>query len=163
MKSDYRPTVPVKTLLDGLPKKADGDVAVVALKGRALSRSETNVHIATAGGIVAVPIANIKEVVSLSDEQADLVRVVVTNPKDIRQLLGVRPAWPGSGGGSTGGSTMAMEDGETLPTDRNPERTDVGVGTFTTTDTDTITGGQGNPDATDDREANGGQADDLRQ
>ena len=166
MKSARHPEASIKKLLDSLEQKNDNEVAVTTLKGRALSRSATSVHLATTAGIIAVPIANIKEVISLSDTPADLVRVVVTNPKDVRQLLGVRPAWPigGTGsGGVGGGGAVAMEDGETLPTDRNPEKTFVGVGTYLTTDSDTITGGQGNPDATDDREDHGGQADDTQE
>jgi hypothetical protein len=160
MKNALRPSAPIKKFLEGLKQKDDDEIAVTTLKGRALSRSAKNVHLATGVGIVAVPIANIKEVVSLSDAHADLVRVVVKNPKELRQLLGVRPAWPTGSGGSGGGVVAMMEDGETIPTDRYPETTYVGVGTYITTDTDTITGGQGNPDATDDREANGGGADD---
>ena len=161
MKTGHHPDASVQKLLSGLAQKNDDEVAVVTLKGRALSRSTTNVHVATTAGIVAIPIANIEKVVSLSDKQADLVRIVVRNPKDIRQLLGVRPLGPVGGGGSTGGGVIAMEDGEILPTDRNPERLMVGVGTYTETDTDTITGGQGNPDATDDRQTGDGRADDL--
>jgi len=157
--------VPIKKLLERLDQKKDEEVAVTTLKGRALSRSATNVHLATSAGIIAVPIANIKEVVSLSDAATDLVRIVVRNPKDIRQLLGVRPAWPPTGGGSGGGGgTVAMmEDGEILPTDRNPEKNYVGVGTYITTDSDTITGGQGNPDATDDRDDGPVSADDTQE
>jgi hypothetical protein len=163
MKTAHYPDASVKKLLDSLKQKNDDEVAVMTLKGRALSRSATSVHLATTAGIIAVPIANIKEVVSLNDAHADLVRVVVKNPKDIRQLLGVRPAWPTNGGGSGGGGAVAMEEGETVLTDRNPEKTYVGVGTYTTTDTDTVTGGQGNLDATDDREPTGGQPDDTHQ
>ncbi len=164
MKSARRSGASIEKFLDGLEQKNDNEVAVTTLKGRALSRSATNVHLATTSGIVAVPIANIKEVVSLSDTHADVVRIVVKNPKDLRQLLGVRPAWPIGGGGSSGGGAVAMmEDGEILPTDRYPEKEYVGVGTFITTDTDTITGGQGNPDATDDRQSNDGVADDTQE
>ena len=164
MKKTGRPSVPIKKLLDRLDHKKDEKVAVTTVKGRAVSRSATNVHLATSSGIIAVPIANIKEVVSLSDATAGLVRIVVENPKDIRQLLGVKPAWPPTGGGSGGGGgAVAMEEGETLPTDRNPETNYVGVGCYVTTDTDTITGGQGNPDATDDREDGAVSADDTQE
>ena len=97
MKNALRPSAPIKKFLEGLKQKDDDEIAVTTLKGRALSRSAKNVHLATGVGIVAVPIANIKEVVSLSDAHADLVRVVVKNPKELRQLLGVRPAWPTGG------------------------------------------------------------------
>jgi hypothetical protein len=155
---------PIKKLLDRLEQKKDEEVAVTTVKGRAISRSPTNVHLATAAGIVAIPIANIKEVVSLSDAAPDLVRIVVRNPKDMRQLMGVRSAWPPAGGSHGGGGTVVkMEDGETLPTDRNKEINRIGVGTYETTDSDTITGGQGNPDATDDRDDGPISADDLQQ
>ena len=164
MKNARRPSVPIKKFLDRLGPKKDEEVAVTTVKGRALSRSTANVHLATSAGIIAVPIANIKEVVSLSDAAPDLVRIVVKNPKDIRQLLGVRPAWPPTGGGSSGGggAIAMMEDGTTIPTDRNPEKNSVGVGTYITTDSDTVTGGQGNPDAIDDRDDGPVSADDTQ-
>ena len=165
MNSPGRPDESVKRLLDGLEQKRDDEVAVVsALKGRAISRSATSIHLATAAGIMAVPIANIKEVVTLTDARSDLVRVIVKNPKDVRQLLAVRSARPtggGSGGGGGGGAVAMMEDGDRIPTDRYPEKTYVGVGTYVTTDSDTVTGGEGNADATDDREDHGGSADDT--
>ena len=158
MNSPGRPDESVKRLLDGLEQKRDDEVAVVsALKGRAISRSATSIHLATAAGIMAVPIANIKEVVTLTDARSDLVRVIVKNPKDVRQLLAVRSARPTGGGGAV----AMMEDGDRIPTDRYPEKTYVGVGTYVTTDSDTVTGGEGNADATDDREDHGGSADDT--
>jgi hypothetical protein len=163
MKGGRRSGASIEKFLDGLKQKNDDDVAVTTLKGRALSRSGANVHLATTAGIVAVPIANIKEVVSLSDAHADLVRVVVKNPKDIRQLLGVRPAGPlGVGGPGGGGATTIddMEDGDTENTERNPVTEYQGVWTGTTYDTDTYTGGQGELDATDDRTDPVGHADD---
>lgn len=162
MKNAARSGVPIEKFLDGLEQKSDDQVAVTTLKGRALSRSGTDVHLATVAGIVAVPISNIKEVVSLSDARADLVRVVVQNPKNIRQLLGVRPALPlGLRGPGGGADTIAdIEDGDTENTVRNPDTEYTGAWTATTYDTDTYTGGQGELDATDDRTEPVGQADD---
>lgn len=162
MKSARRSGVSVEKFLDGLEQRKDDQVAVTTLEGRALSRSGTNVHLATVAGIVAVPIANIKEVVSLSDAHADLVRVVVQNPKDIRQLLGVRPAFPlGLRGPGGGGATIEdMEDGDTENTNDNELTEYQGVATVTTWDTATYTGGQGNLDATDDRTDPVSRADD---
>jgi len=151
----------VKKLLDRLDQREDDQVAITTLKGRALSRSSNNnLHLATAGGIVAVPIANIKQVIQLSDSDPVAVSLVVRNPQDIKSLLGVRPAKPFSGDGL--GTAEFANDGETVPTDRS-YKDYIGVGTCTMTDTDTITGGQGQPDACDDTVSDNCPPDDLRQ
>jgi hypothetical protein len=75
----------VKKLLDRLEQREDDRVAITSLNGRALSRSSNNnLHLATAGGIVAVPIANIRQVIQLSDSDPVAVRLVVRNPQDIK-------------------------------------------------------------------------------
>jgi hypothetical protein len=159
MKDSHSPDASVQKLLRGLPQKHDDEVGVITISGRALSRSRQNVHMAVLGGIIAVPIANVQQVVPAG--KGGVVRMVVSRPHEIQGLLNVRPAGlPGSGGG---GSTAMMEDGETLPTDRNPVKEFVGVGTYISTDSDTITGGQGNPDATDDRINSDASPDDLQQ
>jgi hypothetical protein len=101
----------VKKFLDRLEQREDDQVAITSLSGRALSRSSNNnLHLATAGGIVAVPIANIKQVIQLSDSDPVAVRLGVRNPQDIKQLLGVRPAKPFSvdGLGTTESATKRI-------------------------------------------------------
>jgi hypothetical protein len=152
MTTPQHPDSSVEKLLRHLPEKQDDHVALTTLKGRALSRSANNVHLAIAGGIVAVPIANIESVVPISDSQPDAVRIVVRNPQEIQPILRVRPGGPPAGDGSTLGGHGTIEvarDGETIFSDRT-FKDYVGVATCTSTDTDTISGGHGEPDACDD-------------
>src|SRR3984957_14927683 len=78
------PTSPtsIKDLLDRLKEKPDEQVGLTALRGRALSRSAHNLHLAISGGIVAVPIANIQEVTSLGKAQPDVVQLLIRNPQE---------------------------------------------------------------------------------
>jgi hypothetical protein len=156
----------VKKFLDRLEQREDDQVAIISLSGRALSRSSNNnLHLATAGGIVAVPIANIKQVIQLNDSDPIAVRLVVSNPQDMKQLLGVKPAKPFSVDGLD--TAEAANEGDTVVTDdadrQGYYKDYIGVGTCTYTDTDTITGGQGQPDACDDTVSNNCPPDDLRQ
>jgi hypothetical protein len=154
----------IQKLLDSLEKKPDERVAIKALIGRALSRSDKNLHLAVSGGIVAVPIANIENIVSVTESQADVVRVIVRNPQEIRTLLRARLSQPASGGVILGGVGMGnvetARDGDTVPGNRD-YTVNLGVGTCNYTDTDTITGGQGQPDACDGSEATECHADDV--
>lgn len=153
----------VRKLLDSLEQRQDDHVGLTALTGRAISRSADNVHLAVRGGIVAVPIANLVDVTFVSKSQPDAVLVVVRDPSAITPLLRVKTS--GVSGENIPGSTQSIElarDGEKVYTDRT-FKDYIGVGTCTYTDTDTITGGQGQPDACDDSEPDNCPADDLRQ
>jgi hypothetical protein len=155
----------IRKLLDHLVERQDDRVGVTALSGRAVSRSATNVHLAVPGGIVAVPIANITGVFTLAS-QPDAVRIEVRNPQQIQPLLQVRPVGSGNGIGSGGGGTKgggtveAARDGEIVFTDRT-FKDYIGVGTCTYTDTDTVSGGQGQPDQCDDSVPDNCPADDT--
>jgi hypothetical protein len=131
------------------------------LRGRALSRSDSNLHFAVAGGIVAIPIANIQDVTSLGKAQPDVVQVLVRNPQQIQTLLKVRPFNP-YGNPSGNGTVEAARDGEVVPGDREVSYPGPGVSTCTSTDSDTTSGGNGMPDQTDDVHETC-QADDLRE
>jgi len=151
MPNPTRSPASVQELLGRLAEKSDDRVALKVLEGRALSRSAKSVHVAVSGGIVAVPIANIEEVVSTVASQPDMVRMVVRNPHEIEPLLRVRLTRPGGSGtgGASGGAIEQARDGDIVYTDR-VTRLQMGAATYTTTDTDTITGGDGQPDASDD-------------
>jgi hypothetical protein len=153
--------VSIKNLLDRLEEKSDDQVGLTALRGRALSRSSHNLHLAIQGGIVAVPIENIQEVTSLSTAQPDLVQLLIRNPQKIQPLLKVRPFNPFGGNGG-GGSVEAARDGEVVPANREARYPGVGVSTCMSTDSDTISGGNGETDACDDVKENC-SADDLQQ
>jgi len=101
------------------------------------------------GGIVAIPIASIEQVITQGKAQPDVVQLLVRNPQQIRTLLSVRPFNPY---GSNGGTVTADDarDGEIVPGDREVSYYGVGVSTCTSTDTDTTSGGNGEPDQCDD-------------
>src|SRR5262245_1109318 len=107
MKSTQHHDTSVKDLLGRLPEKPDDSVGPTILTGRALSRSADTVHLAIAGGIVGVPIANIETVVTLKGSQdipLNTVQIAVRNPQAIQSLLRVGAVLPGgvsSGGGPT--------------------------------------------------------------
>jgi hypothetical protein len=159
------PTTPpsqtsIESFLDRLDEKPDDQVGLTALRGRALSRSAQNLHLATSGGIVAVPIANIQEVTLLGD-QPDMVHLLVRNPRQIQPLLKARPFNPFGGSGGSGG----VEASEARTVYGNNEwgpYNGPGVSTCTSYDTATLSGVDGAPDATDDVEQDC-HADDLRQ
>ena len=161
MKSE-RPSDPsIQQLLDHLEQKPDDQVVRTTLVGRALSRSANNVHMAISGGVVAVPISNIEKVTPLSASQPDAVRLVVRNPQDIQPLLRTRPSSGGGKGGGGGGTVEAL-NGDTVRTG-NSFTFHVGVGTYTAYDTETVTGGDGGLDASDEQEISDVSADDLRE
>jgi hypothetical protein len=155
------PNPSVQDLLGRLPEKTDDHVGVTTLMGRAVSRSANNVHVAIAGGIIAVPIANIETVARLAESQPDAVRIVVRNPQEIQPLLRVRPVGGGAPPPAGGGMVEAARDGDKVFTDRT-FKDYVGVGTCTYTDTDTISGGHGEPDQCDDCVPDNCPADDTR-
>lgn len=146
----------LKTVLGGLPRKDDNKVATVTVSGRALSRSDSNVHIAVSSGIVAVPIGNIAKAVSVAGSQPGIVRLVVNNPHQIQSLLGVRPVAEG-----TNQSAESAQEGESVRGDLLVEGVwGVGVSTCNLYSSDTVTGDEGNADACDDTETDDCRADD---
>jgi hypothetical protein len=74
-------------LLGHLERKADDDLARYTFGGKALSKSEKNLHLAVADGIVAIPLANIEQVVQVDGISPDLVWVAVRNVGSVRYLL----------------------------------------------------------------------------
>lgn len=139
----------LKSFLDRLEEKPDDQVGLTALRGRALSRSAQNVHLATGGGIVAIPIESIQEVTSLGKAQPDVVQLLVRNPQEIQPLLQVRPFNP-FGANTLNGTVETARDAEVVPGDREVTYPGVGVSTCTSTDTDTTSGANGVPDQCDD-------------
>jgi hypothetical protein len=80
-------------LVRRLPERSDDDFAAVRLIGRAVSRSDTHLHLATRTGVVAVPLSDINDVrVRFPD---DPTRVAVTvrdrdNVRLVRRAVQVR-------------------------------------------------------------------------
>jgi hypothetical protein len=136
-------------LLSQLEEKLDEQVGLIVLRGRALSRSTENLHVATRAGIVAVPLKNIRRVSSLSNTQHDVVELLVTDPAQIQPLLRVRPFEPFPT--SDRPATMESETaGEGVPADNEFRYWGVGVSTCVSTDTATASGADGALDQTDD-------------
>jgi hypothetical protein len=128
-------------LIDRLPTRSDDEVAVQVIEGRALSKSETSVHLALTTGLVAVPLASIIRVTSVPGTK-DIVRLVVRNPDGIRHLLRVTRTT------STAFAGPGVQRGEKIGGDiLGP-----GVSTCDYYDTETATGEDGF-DASDDEEA----------
>lgn len=139
----------IKTLLEGLDEKPDEQVGLTGLRGRALSRSAQNLHLATRGGIVAVPIENIEEVTLLGDQPDNMVHLLVRNPRQIQPLLKAKPFIPYGNAGRR--SVEAASEAETIYGDNEfGPYSGVGVSTCTSFDTATLSGVDGGADATDD-------------
>ena len=155
------PDSSVQKLLDELDQKQDDRVGVAILHGRAVSRSATNIHLAVRGGIVAVPITSVEEVAFLSKTQPNAVRLAVRNPMAIQALLRAKPVGALGGGISGGAGTVeTARDGDIVYTNRTFQMYQ-GVATCTYTDTDTTSGGAGQPDQCDDCEPDSCPADDT--
>ena len=128
--------------LNNLPIRRDDEVALRMIQGRPLSRSETNVHVATNTGLLAVPLANIVKATPVPGTKG-VVRLLVSDPESARPLLRVGP----------GGVARIRGDkiGSGIP--------GIGVSTCDIYDTSTTTGDEGE-DACDDEESDC-HADDL--
>jgi hypothetical protein len=141
--------ISIDSLLSRLEAKPDAQVGLATLRGRALSRSPENLHLAVAGGIVAIPIANVERVTSLGKAQPEVVQLLIRNPQQIKSLLSVRPFNPfGSNGGQV--TPEDAREGEIVPGNREVSYYGIGVSTCTSSDTDTTSGTNGEPDQCDD-------------
>src|SRR5262249_26724968 len=148
MTAPKKPDKTLQTLLDDLERKKDDEVAVITLTGRALSRSAKNLHVAVSTGIVAVPIANIQQMVTLAGSRPGIIRFVVRNPSDIRSLLGVGPIFPSPP--TNEAWDPELPDGVVEGMLEIQGFHDVGVNTCDLHSTDTVSGGDGNLDQSDD-------------
>jgi hypothetical protein len=137
--------------LHELPKRRDEEVGLSMMEGRALSRSDDNLHLATPTGLLAVPLANIVKATAVAGTKG-IVRLIVSNPESARVLL--RVADPGSPAGGSSAGAVARIRGEKIAVG-----VPVGVGTCDYYDTPTVTSAEG-LDASDDEERDC-HADDL--
>jgi hypothetical protein len=134
----------VPNALRDLPTRQDDEVAMRILEGRALSRSDTNIHLAVPTGLLAIPLDNIVKVTPVAGTKG-IVRILVRDPEAARPLLRVSPR---SATGSSGGGVVAAVRGELIGSGiLGP-----GVSTCDYYDTPTVTGEEGY-DASDDEEA----------
>ena len=133
-------------LLARLDSRSDDAVAMRTFQGRALSKSDTNLHLAVRTGIVAVPLANVVKVMPIRGTK-DMVRIVVRNPEEVRSLLRVTPQ-----AAAGDGTAVGLRRGEFIG------KGFVGVATCNFYDTPTVTGEEG--DDTSDDEDSDCEADD---
>ena len=87
------PTVVLQTLLQRLEQRAEDGFARVTYYGRALSRSENALHLATPTGVVAIPLNDIECVMPISPRHPESVWVGVRNGDRVRQLISVARVW----------------------------------------------------------------------
>jgi hypothetical protein len=91
----------IASVLKRLQKQPDA--AKTTLQGRAISRSEDSLHLATATGIMAVPIDAIEDVKPLlATGDPNLVTVSVKDSAKVRHLLKVKLTDEAETGGATG-------------------------------------------------------------
>jgi|SRR5215211_3170720 len=120
-------------LLSRLPSTKETRQSVT-FDGRALSRDDDHLHLATASGVVAIPIAEIEEVRPLVGRSDDIVSVDVRNGDRIKHIRRVTRTAGGVGGVGGFGATIGGVEGDST------------TGEYL--DTATVTGGRA--DATDD-------------
>jgi hypothetical protein len=136
-------------LLERLPMYSDEEPMGGFVRGRALSRTEDAVHIASPYGIVEVPLAAVLHVASRADDPT-IVTLQVSDPAAVRVILPVRvPGYPETlgPGGQLARVRLPGSKGWFLPSGL------FGFGSTMTpgegNDTATVCGEVG-PDATDD-------------
>jgi len=141
----------ISNLIDKLATQPD--TARASLQGRATSRSEQNLHLATSTGLVAIPIGEIEDVRQLLPTgDPNLVSVTVKDNSKVRHLMNVQTTMGEAGchsasqasirgrpvgGGVGGGGVVVLPP--TFPCD-----------SFTNEYIDTTTESYGFMDATDD-------------
>jgi hypothetical protein len=76
----------VEELLTKLEKKPDDVASSVSLVGRACSRSEENLHLAIATGIVAIPISNIDDITTVLPNDPFTVAVKFRRADEVKFL-----------------------------------------------------------------------------
>ena len=76
--------------------KVEPDVMKLDLEGKAISRSETSLHLAGPTGIVAIPLEEILDITPLKNAYDPMmVSVSVKDATKVRRLSTVQPATPG--------------------------------------------------------------------
>lgn len=97
--------------LAGLLKRiqVQPDAVKTTLQGRAVSRSDGNLHLATSTGLVAIPIDSIEDVTPvLPSGDPNLVSVSVKDHAQVRHLLKLKMVDEDGDGGAGTGATAAQ-------------------------------------------------------
>jgi hypothetical protein len=74
-------------LVGHVPQRSDEDAARVTLVGRALSRSDRHLHLATSTGVLAVPLSDIEDVTVRFRDDPTRVSVTVRGGRESVRLL----------------------------------------------------------------------------
>lgn len=83
----------LQDLLGRLPERPESDFAAVRLVGRAVSRSDTHLHLATRKGVVAVPLSEIGDVTPRFADDPTRVSIDVHDRESVRLVRqAIRPA-----------------------------------------------------------------------
>ena len=88
----------IDSLMKRLPEYSSEEVTGGFIQGRALTRSKDAIHVATAYGILEVPVATILHV-KVRDDDPTIVALQIADPYAVRVVLPVRmPGFPESFG-----------------------------------------------------------------
>src|SRR5512132_1893518 len=89
----------LESLLASLQQRAETEVTRVTYHGRAVSRSDQYLHLATELGLLAIPLGEIECVGPFMKDRPDMVFVGVRNGTLVRNLLRadelLQPPWQG--------------------------------------------------------------------
>jgi hypothetical protein len=92
----------LEQLLSRLPP-ADESSASLTYEGKAVSRDTNNLHLAVSSGVIAIPLADIKEVKAVSGQSDDIVSVSVNKFDGVKQIRQASPMLNRGGFGGIGG------------------------------------------------------------
>ena len=99
-------------LLQRLEQRSQDSYTERTYVGRALTRSDDSLHLATDEGVIAIPVSEITSVNPINETQPDAVAITVRRPDAVVSLIKTQPllqraAGPGGGGfGAGSGSTV---------------------------------------------------------
>ena len=103
LKDPKRPNQALADLLGRLESKAIDGYGRMSFQGRALGKTDENLHVAVETGIVAIPLAEIEGIRQIAGRSATEIWIDVKNGDRITQLRRVpdiahieRPVWPGT-------------------------------------------------------------------
>lgn len=95
-----------KDFLKSLDDERDENIARLVFSGRALSKSDSNLHMCTSSGVVLIPIDEIEDVERVYEKiDRNLVNVTVRNADAVRHVLQIEQLR------DTPGAAPAADDG----------------------------------------------------
>jgi len=108
----------LEKLLSRLPSAAKSQESLI-YEGKAVSRDKDNIHLAVSSGVIAIPLADIREVKALSGQSNDIVSVSVKSADGIKQIRHASPMLrPGGWGSRFGGGGIFGNSSDTYSNGR---------------------------------------------